>query len=87
VQLAPTAEKDQSIKIQWSAPPEFKGKKGYLLVPVVELYNRGATVMPSEVLHPRLALPVLRMSLKDAESIGVIQGAQVELLMDGRSET
>jgi NADH-quinone oxidoreductase subunit G len=86
VQLAPTAVKDQSIKIQWSAPPEFKGKKGYLLVPVVELYNRGATVMPSENLHPRLASPVLRMSLKDAKSIGVIQGAQVELLIDGRSE-
>jgi len=86
VQLAPTAEKDQSIKIQWSAPPEFKSKKGYLLVPVVELYNCGATVMPSEILHPRLASPVLRMSLKDAKSIGVIQGAQVELLIDGRSE-
>jgi NADH-quinone oxidoreductase subunit G len=86
VQLAPTAEKDQSIKIQWSTPPEFKSKKGYLLVPVVELYNRGATVMPSEILHPRLASPVLRMSLKDAKSIGVIQGAQVELLIDGRSE-
>ncbi|NOR90618.1 MAG: NADH-quinone oxidoreductase subunit NuoG [Anaerolineales bacterium] len=86
VQLAPTAEKDQSIKIQWSAPPKFKGKKGYLLVRGVELYNRGATVMPSEILHPRLASPVLRMSLKDAKSIGVIQGAQVELLIDGRSE-
>ena len=86
VQLAPTAVKDQSIKIQWSAPPEFKGKKGYLLVPVAELYNHGATVMPSEILHPRLALPVLRMSLKDAKSIGVIQGAQVDLLIDGRSE-
>jgi len=86
VQLAPEAEKDQSIKIQWSAPPEFKGKKGYLLVPVVELYDRGATVMPSENLHPRLASPVLRMSLKDAKSIGVMQGAQVELLLDGRTE-
>jgi NADH-quinone oxidoreductase subunit G len=86
VQLAPAAEKDQSIKIQWSAPPEFKGKKGYLLVPVVELYDRGATVMPSENLHPRLASPVLRMSLKDAKSIGVVQGARVELLMDGRTE-
>ena len=86
VQLAPAAEKDRSIKIQWSAPPEFKGKKGYLLVPVVELYNRGATVMPSENLHPRLASPLLRMSLKDAKSIGVMQGAQVELLIDGRTE-
>ena len=86
VQLAPAAEKDQSIKIQWSAPPEFKGKKGYLLVPVVKLYDRGATVMPSENLHPRLASPLLRMSLKDAKSIGVMQGAQVELLIDGRTE-
>ncbi len=86
VQLAPTAEKDQSIKVQWSAPPEFKSKKGYLLVPVVELYDRGATVMPSEILHPRLASPVLRMSLKDAKRIGVMQGTQVELLIAGRTE-
>jgi len=42
--------------------------------------------MPSENLHPRLASPVLRMSLKDAKSIGVMQGAQVELLLDGRTE-
>ncbi|MCK5317310.1 MAG: molybdopterin-dependent oxidoreductase, partial [Anaerolineales bacterium] len=61
VQLAPAAEKDQSIKIQWSVPPKFKSKKGLLLVPVVELYDRGATVMPSEILHPRLASPLLRM--------------------------
>ncbi|MCK4741511.1 MAG: molybdopterin-dependent oxidoreductase, partial [Anaerolineales bacterium] len=86
VQLAPAAEKDQSIKIQWSVPPEFKSKKGLLLVPVVELYDRGATVMPSEILHPRLASPLLRMSLKDAKSVGVVQGAQVELLIDGRTE-
>jgi len=86
VQLAPAAEKDQSIKIQWSAPPEFKGKKGYLLVPVVELYDRGATVMPSEILHPRLASTLLRMSLKDAQSVGVVQGTRVELLIDGRTE-
>ena len=86
VQLAPAAEKDQSIKIRWSAPPEFKSKKGLLLVPVVELYDRGATVMPSEILHSRLASPLLRMSLKDAKSIGVVQGTQVELLIDGRTE-
>ncbi|MEE9514082.1 MAG: NADH-quinone oxidoreductase subunit NuoG [Anaerolineales bacterium] len=86
VQLAPTSEKDQSIKIQWSAPPEFKKTKGLLLVPVVELYDRGATVMPSEILHPRLASPLLRMSLKDAKSAGVVQGARVELLIDGRIE-
>ncbi len=86
VQLAPAAEKDRSIKIQWSAPPEFKSKKGLLLVPVVELYDRGATVMPSEILHPRLASPLLRMSLKDAKSLGVVQGSPVELLIDGRTE-
>ncbi len=86
VQLAPAAEKDQSIKIQWSAPPEFKSKKGLLLVPVAELYDRGATVMPSEILHSRLASLQLRMSLKDAKSAGVVQGAQVELQIDGRIE-
>ncbi|MES0339871.1 MAG: NADH-quinone oxidoreductase subunit NuoG [Anaerolineales bacterium] len=86
VQLTPAGEKDRSIKIQWSTPPEFKGKKGYLLVPIVELYNRGATVMPSENLHPRLASSLLRMSLKDAKSIGIVQGVQVELLIDGRTE-
>ncbi len=42
--------------------------------------------MPSENLHPRLASLVLRMSLKDAKSAGVVQGAQVELLIDGRTE-
>ncbi len=86
VQLVPAAEKDPSIKIKWSAPPEFKSKKGLLLVPIVELYNRGATVMPSEILHSRLASPILQMSLKEAKRIGVVQGDQVELLIDGRTE-
>ncbi|MCJ7824502.1 MAG: NADH-quinone oxidoreductase subunit NuoG [Anaerolineales bacterium] len=86
VQLAPAAENDQSIKIKWSTPPEFKSKKGLLLVPVAELYDRGATVMPSEILHPRLASPQLRMSLKDAKNVGVVQGTPVELLIDGRTE-
>ena len=86
VQLAPAAEIEQSIKIQWGAPPEYKSKKGLLLVPVAELYSHGATVLPSDVLHPRLASPQLRMSLKDAKSAGVVQGALVELLIAGRTE-
>ncbi|HUS84571.1 MAG TPA: molybdopterin-dependent oxidoreductase, partial [Anaerolineales bacterium] len=86
VQLAPAVEKNPSIKIQWSAPPEFKSKKGLLLVPVAELYDRGATVMPSEILQSRLASPHLRMSLKDAKNVGVVQDAKVELLIDGRTE-
>ncbi len=86
VQLAPAAENDPTIKIEWSAPPEFPSKEGLLLVPVVELYDHGATVLPSKILQPRISEPQLRMNLKDAKSVGVVGGAQVELLIDGRAE-
>ncbi len=86
VQLPPAAERGNASEIAWKAPEPRQPKDGLLLVPIVELYDRGATVVPSEVLHPRLVAAQLRIHPGDAERIGVVNGGRVELRVNGRVE-
>ena len=50
------------------------------------LFIRSTTVIPSEVLHPRLAVTQLRIHPEDANGIGVVDGEKVELRINGRVE-
>jgi NADH-quinone oxidoreductase subunit G len=86
VQLASAAERGEAVDIAWKAPLEHKPKSGLLLVPVAALYDHGTTVVPSEVLHARLAPTQLHIHPEDAAQIGVADGSQVELRMNGRVE-
>jgi NADH-quinone oxidoreductase subunit G len=86
VQLTSAAERGKNPEITWTVPKAQKSKDGFLLVPIVELYDRGTTVMPSEVLHPRLVPTRLRIHPEDAERIGVVDGGRVELRVNGRVE-
>lgn len=86
VQIPSAAERGETDEIAWVAPPERKSKDGLLLVPIVALYDHGATIVPSEVLHPRLATTQLRIHPADAKRIGIVDGGQVELRINGRVE-
>ena len=86
MQLASAAERGEAMEIAWKAPQEHKPKDGLLLVPVVELYDHGTTVVPSEVLHPRLAPALLRIHPEDANGMGIVNGEKVELRINGRVE-
>ena len=54
-----------------------------MAVPVVALLDRGTTVLPSGVLHPRLTKREARLHPKDAEKLGVAAKSLIQLDWDG----
>lgn len=86
VQLGPEDGDAESMAISWSAPDAPTESGNYQLVPVVKLYDRGITVLPSEVLKPRLASPSLSVNPADAERMGLVDGGQAEVRWSGRSK-
>ena len=61
------------------------GPDAILLVPVDRLLDRGTTIVPSEILSPRLARLRLEVSYSDAERLGLREGGEVELRLAGRT--
>ena len=68
---------------KWTAPPGRTTSGDLLLVPVSTLYDRGGTVLPSEILRQRLA--PLRMAIhpEDAARLGLAEASQAEISWDG----
>lgn len=86
VQLTSVVERGGSLEAGWSKPVGRAPKDGFLLVPCVHLYDRGTTVMPSEVLHPRLMAKSLALSPEDGRRLGLQDGGEIEVHWDGRVE-
>ena len=51
VQLAPAAQKGQPISMEWLKLPDQTLPDGLVGVPITLLYDRGTTLLPSELLH------------------------------------
>jgi NADH-quinone oxidoreductase subunit G len=83
VQLGPAAEPGEPMEVTLTLPVEELEEEGILLVPITRLYDRGTTVLPSKVLHPRLDTLHIELNPKDASHLGVIDGAQVEFRVNG----
>jgi NADH-quinone oxidoreductase subunit G len=82
VQVPSGAERGASYtfgSIEGAKLPESE----WLLIPVVDLYDRGRTVTESKVLEPRLAPKKLRVSEGSMRKIGVEPGHEVELHLNG----
>jgi len=83
VQLAPLAQQGQPVSLGWAQPVEMSiseaGSEGLLGVPVTVLYDRGNTLLPSELLHPRMPAPYVRLHPEDARKLKVKQGDSVEV--------
>ncbi|HEY43800.1 MAG TPA: NADH-quinone oxidoreductase subunit NuoG [Anaerolineae bacterium] len=84
VQVGPAAEPGEPSEVALTMPVEESEEDGLLLVPITRLYDRGTTVLPSKVLHPRLERLHIELNPKDASHLGVIDGAQVEFRMNGK---
>lgn len=86
IQLTSAAGRGEAVEVRWTAPAGGQEIDGLLLVPITRLYDRGATVIPSEILRPRLAPLQLALNPGDAERLGVKEGQTVELRMNGYVE-
>jgi len=82
-QLAPSTQEGESFTIRWSEPEKMPTRGKLWLVPVNNLYDRGVTVQPSSVLHPRVADMNLRLNPEDAKRLGIERGAVVEMSING----
>jgi NADH-quinone oxidoreductase subunit G len=89
VQLMPAAQRGEAVSLAWLEPPApAEHPQGSLLaVPVTRLYDRGRTVLPSELLHPRLAQPQVILHPDDAAGLGVAGGAPVQIALNGTQAT
>ncbi len=65
------------------SPPVESGD--LLAVPVTLLYDRGSTLVRSEILHPRLPDPYVELNVADAQVANVASGDRVALCINGRT--
>lgn len=81
MQLPSASERGEQASLGWVQPAELKAlEKGRLLaVPVTRLYDRGNTVWPSKVLHPRIPFPYVGLNPSTAEALGIQAGNLVKL--------
>jgi len=85
VQLVSAAERGETVSI-----PEFGKEAGLrpkedelMAVPVTKLYDRGATVAPTELLSERIGETTIALHPDAAKKLGVEPGAKVKVSFDG----
>jgi NADH-quinone oxidoreductase subunit G len=84
VQLLPAIQRGTTVALGWVQPPVAAIPEGGLLaVPINRLYDRGTTLLPSELLHQRLVQPYVSLSLEDAGRLAIADGAGVEVVLNG----
>jgi NADH-quinone oxidoreductase subunit G len=84
--LASEAERGDMQAIAGVDPGPIPEMEGTVLVPIAKLYDHGTTVMPSEVLKPRLVSRSLTINPNDARRLGIEACGRIELRWDGRVE-
>jgi NADH-quinone oxidoreductase subunit G len=84
--LASEAERGEMDAIEWIDPGPVPETEGMILIPIAKLYDHGTTVMPSEVLKPRLASKSLSINPSDAHRLGIETRGPIEIRWDGRVE-
>jgi NADH-quinone oxidoreductase subunit G len=86
VQLTPRVERQKQISLDWATPRKIAGKPRYLMVPITKLYDRGTTVVQSQVLASRLEILRLYVNPEDAKRLGMKDEGEVEIQWDGRKQ-
>ena len=88
VQLQPAAQRGENPSLTFSSPvANDLPKDGLLAVPVTRLYDRGNTLLPSEVLAPRLVQPSVVLHPEDADRLGVEWGGALKVKLNGAAKT
>jgi NADH-quinone oxidoreductase subunit G len=86
VQLAPRAADGKDIDIEWASPPKPVGKSGYMIVPITKLLDHGTTIVPSQVLAPRLEPLRVYVNPADAKRLKIQDAGQVEVRWNGTKQ-
>jgi NADH-quinone oxidoreductase subunit G len=83
IQLAPAIQRGAAVTLGWVQPPVSEVPEGGLLaVPVTRLYDRGTTLVPSELLHLRLVKPYVALHPETAAGLKLADGAIVEVTLN-----
>jgi NADH-quinone oxidoreductase subunit G len=85
VQLQPSTQRGKTVSLSWpQLPSEVETSNAELLaVPVTRLYDRGSTLLPSQVLHPRLPEGYVLLHPSQADLLKVTHGAPIVLVLNG----
>ncbi|HEX7975403.1 MAG TPA: molybdopterin-dependent oxidoreductase, partial [Anaerolineales bacterium] len=84
VQLAPGVESGADVALSWAQPPALTmPADGLLAVPVTRLYDRGTTLLPSELLHQRIPQPYVALNPADAAAQKILNGSTVQISLQG----
>jgi NADH-quinone oxidoreductase subunit G len=77
---APLSLVDGQAQLVWPRIADFRlPKLGLMAFPVTRLYDRGSTVMPSDLLHERIGEPYVVMNVHDAGRLNVEPGDMVRV--------
>lgn len=88
VQLAPVATDGEKATLTWpELPGTLEPGDGLVAVPVTRLYDRGQTVVPSQLLHQRIGPTRVYLNPVDAQRMGIDEGDSVQVLFDGIAST
>jgi NADH-quinone oxidoreductase subunit G len=85
IQLQTTADRGEKFELTWVAPEGKDDWEGILIVPITRLYDKGTTVLPSEVLSNRLEQTSLWMNPEDLKKLGLADGGEVQVRWNGRA--
>jgi NADH-quinone oxidoreductase subunit G len=85
-QLQPAAQKGETVSLEAVKPEDLApGVDGELLaVPVSILYDRGQTVLPTNLLQQRIPEPYVLIHPGTTAPLGINEGAQIRLDIAGR---
>ncbi len=81
VQLQSAAQRGGPVSLGWSQPsvPVSSADSGLVAVPVTRLYDRGQTVLPSNLLALRIPEPYVALNPNTVAPLGVQDGMMVQL--------
>jgi NADH-quinone oxidoreductase subunit G len=83
VQLAPAAQRGESPNVARAQPAPVQRSAGLTAVPVTRLYDRGQTVLPSELLQSRIHQPYIMVNPQDAKELDLPSSSTVQVNMNG----
>ena len=88
VQLAPAAQHGEPVSLGWVKPPEIPYSEGTLLaVPITRLYDRGTTLLPSQLLDSRIPQLYVGLHPEDARRLNIKNGDPMNVSLHGMTLT